>query len=348
MTHHQKTSKIRKEINASYRQLKEKYPFLKHQNLIGFFIFFSCIVLTGLSAYLWWVNILPTWAMVLINAFLFGILHEIEHDLIHWMYFKNNKFMHHLMLGVVWLVRPVTVNPWIRRTLHYHHHKYSGTPHDVEERSVTNGEKWTLKRLLTTPDVVIGGVLRLNRMFKDMKKEVELGNLKMETSSKLKRILFISLIPFTIVSHVILYTYIADGILNFLNNTWNTGFVMPQSIKNILQWLNPVIWIVLIPNMIRQFCLHFITSNMHYFGDVEDGNVIEQTQVLNVWWTFPMQIFCFFFGWTHTIHHFVVNETFYVRHIGRKKAYIVLKENGVRFNDLGTFKRANRFNEHHS
>jgi hypothetical protein len=84
---------------------------------------------------------------------------------------------------------------------------------------------------------------------------------------------------------------------------------------------------------------------MHYFGDVESGNVIQQTQILNIWWTFPLQLFCFFFGWTHAIHHFVVNETFYIRHLTRKNAHKIMKENGVRFNDLGTFKRANRYND---
>ena len=67
--------------------------------------------------------------------------------------------------------------------------------------------------------------------------------------------------------------------------------------------------------------------------------------VLTVWWTYPFQLFCFFFGWTHAIHHFVVNETFYIRHFARKKAHEVMRKHGVRFNDLGTFRRANRYHE---
>jgi hypothetical protein len=41
--------------------------------------------------------------------------------------------------------------------------------------------------------------------------------------------------------------------------------------------------------------------------------VIQQTQVLNPWWMLPFQLFCFNFGSTHAIHHFVVRDPFYIR-----------------------------------
>ncbi len=345
LTHQEKSSQIRKEINLSYQRLKGAYPILRRQNSIGLAIFLIAIVAIILVSIGWYRAIVPTWLMIVTNAFFMGVLHEIEHDLIHWLYFKKQKAVHHGMLFTVWILRPLTVNPWIRRTLHHHHHKFSGTLHDVEERSVTNGERWTIKRLLTTPDVVLGGLFRLRRMFSDMDREVKNGNLKLETSSKLKKIMFLSIVPVTIFAHVVLYFFFADGLLDWLNRYYVVGFSFPHYVDNMLISLNAVIYTILLPNLLRQFCLHFITSNMHYFGDVEEGNVIEQTQVLNIWWTYPMQLFCFFFGWTHSIHHFVVNETFYVRHIGRKKAQAVLRKYGVRFNDLGTFKRANRFRE---
>lgn len=346
MTHQERTSIIRREINNIYTQLKASYTVLKYQNTLGLLIFIASILIIGFTSYFWYKGDVDTWLMIIVNAFFMGVLHEIEHDLIHWLYFKSNRGMHHLMLFVVWILRPLTINPWIRRTLHLHHHKFSGTKHDVEERSVTNGEKWSLKRLLTLSDVVLGGLMRLGVMFKDMDKEVKAGRLKLETSNKLKSIMFLSIIPITILAHVILYFFFGDMILDFFAKTFNTKFVLPDIIKESLEWLNVIIYTILLPNLVRQFSLHLITSNMHYFGDVEDGNVLEQTQVLNVWWTFPLQMFCFFFGWTHSIHHFVVNETFYVRHIARKKAQEVLKKYGVRFNDLGTFKRANRYHSH--
>lgn len=345
MTHQEKSGQIRKEINLSYYQLKETYPLLKHQNGLGMSIFLFAIIAIVTVSFGWYQSVLPTWLMIAVNAFFMGVLHEIEHDLIHWLYFRKHKVIHHFMLFTVWILRPLTVNPWIRRTLHHHHHKFSGTLHDVEERSVTNGEAWSIKRLLTTPDVVLGGLLRLRRMFSDMDQEVKNGNLKLETSSKLKQIMFFSIVPVTIFAHVVLYFFFADLLFAWLNARFAVDLSFPHYVDNMLISLNVLIYTILLPNLLRQFCLHFITSNMHYFGDIEEGNVIEQTQVLNIWWTYPMQLFCFFFGWTHSIHHFVVNETFYVRHIGRKKAQEVLRQYGVRFNDLGTFKRANRFRE---
>ncbi|WP_312790686.1 fatty acid desaturase [Sphingobacterium sp.] len=345
MTHQEKSGQIRKEINLSYYQLKETYPLLKHQNGLGMSIFLFAIIAIITVSFGWYQSVLPTWLMIAVNAFFMGVLHEIEHDLIHWLYFRKHKVIHHFMLFTVWILRPLTVNPWIRRTLHHHHHKFSGTLHDVEERSVTNGEAWSIKRLLTTPDVVLGGLLRLRRMFSDMDQEVKNGNLKLETSSKLKQIMFLSIVPVTIFAHVVLYFFFADLLFAWLNARFAVDLSFPHYVNNMLISLNVLIYTILLPNLLRQFCLHFITSNMHYFGDIEEGNVIEQTQVLNIWWTYPMQLFCFFFGWTHSIHHFVVNETFYVRHIGRKKAQEVLRQYGVRFNDLGTFKRANRFRE---
>ena len=346
MKHQEASRLIRKEINESYQQLKETYPLLKRQDGIGFSIFLVSIMVIVAVSIGWYEGQIPTWLMIMTNAFFMGILHEIEHDLIHWLYFKRQKPIHHFMLFSVWILRPLTINPWIRRKLHYHHHKFSGTLHDVEERGVTNGERWSIKRLLTTADVVLGGLLRLHQMFNDMDKEVKNGNLKDETSSTLKRITFLSLIPLTIFAHVILYFFFADLLLNRMNVWFNTDYGFPSYMDDVLRSLHVVIYTILLPNLLRQFCLHFITSNMHYFGDVEEGNVIEQTQVLNVWWTFPMQVFCFFFGWTHSIHHFVVNETFYVRHFGRRQAQEVLRKYGIRFNDLGTFKRANRFREY--
>ncbi|QMV70686.1 fatty acid desaturase [Sphingobacterium paramultivorum] len=345
MTHQEKSSQIRREINLSYQQLKGMYPILKSQNSIGMAIFALATLGIVVVSIAWSRALVPAWLMIVSNAFFMGVLHEIEHDLIHWLYFKRQKVVHHFMLFSVWILRPLTVNPWIRRTLHHHHHKFSGTLHDVEERSVTNGEQWSIKRLVTTADVVLGGLFRLHRMFNDMDKEVKKGNLKLETSSKLKRIMFLSIVPVTIFAHVILYFFFADLLFDWLRVVFGVNLSFPHYVDNMLISLHWIIYVILLPNLLRQFCLHFITSNMHYFGDVEAGNVIEQTQVLTVWWTFPMQLFCFFFGWTHSIHHFVVNETFYVRHIGRKKAQEILRKYGVRFNDLGTFRRANRFRE---
>ena len=60
-------------------------------------------------------------------------------------------------------------------------------------------------------------------------------------------------------------------------------------------------------------------------------------------WMLPFQLFCFNFGATHAIHHFVVKEPFYIRQWTAPVAHRVMREMGVRFNDTATFGRANRF-----
>jgi hypothetical protein len=65
--------------------------------------------------------------------------------------------------------------------------------------------------------------------------------------------------------------------------------------------------------------------------------------VLNRWYLVPAQLFCVNFGSTHAIHHFVPNEPFYIRQLTARAAHRAMRDNGVRFNDLGTFRRANRY-----
>lgn len=74
--------------------------------------------------------------------------------------------------------------------------------------------------------------------------------------------------------------------------------------------------VIIGPNVLRTFCLHFVSSNMH------------QTQVLNPWWLWPSQAFCFKFGSTHGIHHLVVKEPFYIRQMTAKVAHEVMTQMG--------------------
>jgi hypothetical protein len=138
--------------------------------------------------------------------------------------------------------------------------------------------------------------------------------------------------------HSFLAFHAVDGAAALVGHpvAWSAGLVRAMHWVDVLT----VVWVA--PNVLRTFSLHFVTSNMHYYGDVEDGNVMQQTQVLNPWWLWPLQLFCFNFGSTHAIHHFVVKEPFYVRQITAPAAHRVMRQMGVRFNDFGTFRRANR------
>jgi len=101
--------------------------------------------------------------------------------------------------------------------------------------------------------------------------------------------------------------------------------------------------LVILSNMVRQFCLVLLSSYSHYFEDIPEGDVYYQNQIINHWILWPLQAFCFNFGATHIIHHYVPNQPFYLRQMC---ADVVLKEcikQGVRVNDFGVIGRSNHF-----
>ena len=340
-----KTKIIRKEVQLASKEFRAKYPILQHQNAIGFSIFSVSIAMIILSAYLYLQHKIGAVVVVLSVAFWTSFLHELEHDLIHFMYFKKNKFVQNLMMLGVWVFRPMTINPWLRRDIHFHHHRVSGTKTDIEERGVTNGEPWNFKRLITVADVMLGGILRAHYIRKDVIDAVKAGELSREQALVFKKVSMYGMMPFTFALYLIWYVFLVHYALHFVFHIFNISYQSPAILEAQFKWINPLVFILILPNLFRMYCLHFITSNMHYYGDVESGNVMQQTQVLNKWYFVPMQIFCFNFGSTHAIHHFVVNETFYVRQFTAAKAHKVMQQQGVRFNDIASMKRANRFYE---
>ncbi|MDB5228653.1 MAG: hypothetical protein JWN78_2846 [Bacteroidota bacterium] len=345
VTDDQRTKIIRKEIQGSYKEFRTKHPFLKHQNAIGFTIFAVSIAMIILGAVFYLQHKISFLILLPWVAIWTSLLHELEHDLIHFMYFKKNKFVQNLMMLGVWVFRPMTINPWLRRDLHFHHHRVSGTQTDMEERAVTNGQKWNFRRLITVSDVLLGGILRGAIIRRDILASLKAGEITREQAYHFKKVKFYGMLPFSIFLYLVWYFFLGHYTVQFISNIFHLNYHSPAFIQAQFRWINPLVAILIAPNLFRMFSLHFITSNMHYYGDVESGNVMQQTQVLNKWYFIPMQIFCFNFGGTHAIHHFVVNETFYIRQLTAARAHKVMKEQGVRFNDIGTFKRANRFYE---
>lgn len=136
----QRSAHIRAVVSAHGASLRERYPVLQHQDAIGAgILLFALAGMVG-SATLYLQGHMAWWVCVLLNAFFASLTHELEHDLIHSMYFRKRRVPHNLMLALVWMARPSTINPWIRRHLHLNHHKVSGTEADLEERAITNGE----------------------------------------------------------------------------------------------------------------------------------------------------------------------------------------------------------------
>lgn len=334
---------VQREIMQVSDELRKRHGWLRHQNGIGFTIF--AVSIAGILANAWfyangWLS--ASW-VILLTAFWTSLLHELEHDLIHWMYFRKNRLMHHLMMLGVYLFRPTTINPWIRRHLHFRHHKISGTETDLEERAITNGEKWGLRRFFMTGDNMLAFYLRAVRSVKEVARLYDSGAISKRELWNLRLIAAFGYFPIGVAAYAIWHGFVLYYGVNGVAWLAGTTVDWPVWVEAQLGWVHFAVVTLIAPNVLRTFCLHFISSNMHYYGDVEPGNVIQQCQVLNKWWFAPLQLFCFNFGSTHAIHHFVVRDPFYLRQMTAKPAHEILRKHGVRFNDLGTFGRANRW-----
>ena len=327
----QRSAHIREVVLAKGVELRERFPILKHQDALGAGILaFALAGMIG-SAALYITGHMAWWVCLLLNAFFASLTHELEHDLIHSMYFRKQRVPHNLMMGLVWLARPSTINPWIRRHLHLNHHKVSGTETDMEERAITNGEPWGFARLLMVGDNVMSAFIRMLR-----------AKTWAHKFSIIKRTLKVYA-PLALVHWGAWYVFLGFHAANGIAYLLGAPIEWSATTLSVMQVIDIAAVVIIGPNVLRTFCLHFISSNMHYYGDVELGNVLQQCQVLNPWWLWPLQAFCFNFGSSHGIHHFVVKEPFYIRQMTVPVAHKVMREMGVRFNDFGTFGRANRF-----
>lgn len=327
----QRSAHIREVVLAKGVELRQRYPILRHQDALGAGILaFALAGMIG-SAALYITGHMAWWVCLLLNAFFTSLTHELEHDLIHSMYFRKQRLPHNLMMFLVWLARPSTINPWIRRHLHLNHHKVSGTETDLEERAITNGEPWGFARLLMVGDNVMSAFIRMLRA-KTWAHKINI----------IKRTLKVYA-PLALVHWGAWYVFLVFHAANGIAYLMGSPIEWSATTLSVMQVIDIGAVVIIGPNVLRTFCLHFISSNMHYYGDIEAGNVLQQCQVLNPWWLWPLQAFCFNFGSSHGIHHFVVKEPFYIRQMTVPVAHKVMREMGVRFNDFGTFGRANRF-----
>lgn len=329
-TSRERTLYIQHAVKKAGAALRHKYPVLEKQSAIGLSILvFSLggmIIVGGLYVS----HLIPWWACVLINAFLASLTHELEHDLIHSLYFRKNRVTHNVMLGLTWAARPTTINPWVRRQLHFTHHKLSGTPADLEERTLSNGTPWSVLRFLMLCDLMFSTSVMVSR---EPGWAAKFNLLRQGAKAYL---------PVTALTWALWHLFIAYHVIDYLTGA-SSRYAAAHEMTGVITALDAVVVILIAPNVLRSFCLHFITSNIHYYGDVDSENFITQTQVLNSRWFWPFQLFCFNFGATHGIHHFVVNEPFYIRQLTARHAHQAMREMGVRFNDMGSFKRANRW-----
>lgn len=344
LTDADRTAKIKAVVVQAGQDLRFRFPILKHQDAIGAGILAFSLVGMIASAYLYYVGILAWWLCIPISAIFASFTHELEHDLIHLMYFRNNPRIHSLMMWLVWLARPSTISPFTRRRMHLHHHKHSGTTSDLEEQAITNGEPWGLKRFLMTGDQMVSFYLRV-KAIREIGKQYIIAQ-KPTSADEVKALIKEQVHgyrPLGTIYYLLWHSFIAFHLVAFAASAAGHPIPLSHVVVEIVKVVDFIAVVWLAPNALRMFCLHFVSSNMHYFGDIEDQNVMQQCQVWNAWWLAPFHLFCFNFGSTHGIHHFVVKEPFYIRQMTAPKAHAVMREMGVRFNDFGTFKRANRY-----
>ena len=312
-------------IKAEEQRLRAKYSILQYQDWIGFGIMLLSLVGMVVGGYLYYVGDISAWVCILSGAFYASLSHELEHDLIHRQYFRKNKFMHNLMMLVVWIMRPNTVNPWYRRGMHFLHHKTSGTEKDLEERLVGNGIAYGFTRCLVMFDGLLGMIARRTALRNDIENFSVRGILN-------------AAFPLAILYFGCWYIFLA---FHGFDAIWGDAFVYPEWFMMAMNFIDLMVVTLVAPNFIRSGSLNFVTSAMHYYGDV--NNLIQQTQILKPWFLAPLHLFCFNFGSTHAIHHFVVGQPFYIRQMVARTAHKVMQEQGVRMNDLSTFFTANRY-----
>ncbi|MBH0059001.1 fatty acid desaturase [Pseudoalteromonas sp. SWXJZ94C] len=317
---------IVKAIKTEEVLLREKHPLLAHQNTLGLAILLLSLGALIGAGVLYYLAIIPAWVCIILAAIATSISHELEHDLIHKQYFSNLPFMHNFMMLTVWLMRPNTVSPWFRRKMHLHHHKTSGTQQDLEERLVGNG----IKNPFLRAAVIMDGLLGLTINAKRFKKEID-------GFSFFK--VFNAGFPIATSYFIVLYSVIIFNIADlFIPLTLNS----PEWLLNTMNVFEFLMVVLIIPNIIRSSSLNFVTSSMHYYGGV--NNMLEQTHVLTSRLFMPFHLFSFNFGKTHTIHHFVPNQPFYLRQMLSEKILKVMAQHNVRFNDFESIKNANAYN----
>jgi len=324
LTEETRVALIRAAIRHRVDELKRSHSWLKYQNIIGMAILVFSVIGVVATAYLYLLGLISAWVCIPIVAIFTSLLHELEHDLIHKQYFKNNTFIHNLMLFIVWIFRPGTINPWVRRKLHFLHHKTSGTPADIEELGIGNGRTISFMRLFIMMDTFVGNIVN-----------TLINGPKGKRIHHLLKIIIVNT-PFAIFCAMTWYGFLIFHVMDSMG-TW----AWSEQTFNIMNYVDGIVAVLIAPFYLRSFCLNFISSNMHYYGDVK--TLSQQTQVLNAWFLWPFQLFCFNFGSTHGIHHFVVGEPFYIRQLTATAAHRVMRDQGIRFNDLGTFWRANRY-----
>ena len=325
MTHSAQTHRIQAAIRSAEDRLRTLHPWLAYQDALGLGWFLGALLVCAAVAVLYLGGALPWWLAVGAMAVAISVLHELEHDLIHRLYFESRPWLRHLSLGVIWWAK-LHVNPWWRAPQHLHHHKRSGQEDDIEERLLGIGLPFGPVRFLVAlhPAVALILLCTLRRQIR---------------KASLGRTLLLSA-PTFLVMWCIWEPFFGYIRLRYgLAPSWDPAHLLPAAGWPLARNL-AVLW--LLPNILRHTSLAFASSYCHYYGDIEGSELFTQTQILRHWALWPVQLFCFNFAATHCLHHFVVDQPFYLRQAVAWSVTESVVADGVRLNDVGVVARNNR------
>lgn len=307
-------------IRDEEKRLRDRHGWLAHQNALGVAVFAGALALYALAAWSWTASLLPAVATILLIAFAISLLHELEHDLIHDLYFRRHTRIQDLLFFGIFISK-MSMDPWSRRRLHLRHHRVSGQPIDIEERLIGLGLPLGPKRIALTLVPAFAGLV-LPALMLDLKnhRDTHPRNKARKPLSLWRRGMRLLSLAFALAPFVALAGWWAQA-----------------------TWAAPLLVLYVLPNLLRHACIALVSSMSHYYGDIEPNDVTQQNQILDHWSFAPMQLFCFNFGATHVLHHYVVQQPFYLRQLVAPAVKQTLIEQGVRHNDLATVRRANRW-----
>jgi len=319
-------SAIAHAIRDEESRLRSRYRWLAHQDALALVFFFGALCAVGLFALAYTRHLLPWWFATGAVAVALSVLHELEHDLIHGLYFRSHAWVERSCLFVIWWAK-LHVSPWWRKPQHLHHHRRSGQEDDLEERLLGIGLPFGLFRFLVAfhPAVAFGRLLALRKHLRGY-----------STTRTIAASAPTFLLMLVIWESFFGYLRVRYGVAP----SWDPARALPANGWPLARNL-AVLW--LFPNILRHTCLAYVSSYCHYYGDIEPERLEQQSQILRTWRLWPLQLFCCNFGATHWVHHFVVNQPFYLRLAVADRVRSTACAGGVRENDGGVVLRNNRW-----
>jgi hypothetical protein len=328
---HEIEKKICAEIRQTEADIRATYPIFhqKYQDLLGAAVFFGSL---GMIIFTWYWYLTnqdhpARYPLAIISvAFWTSFIHELEHDLIHNLYFKSNNTVHFWWFLAIWIIK-MNTSPFTRKELHLRHHRVSGQMDDIEERLIGLGLPFGWRRMCITAHPV-GMIVATYETAKD-NAFVNVKKLNLESAPVVLPFLFFMKM-FLIFNCCLFLVFPSFAQSSFAQSTF-------------MQWIWHINVLSVMPGILRQGCLQMMSNCSHYYGDIPSNSLFYQNQILDHWIFFPFQVFCCNFGATHIIHHYIPQQPFYIRELVYRRVRYMMEENGVRRNDLGIILRGNRY-----